>query len=102
MYDIWIREYATDKKIDWKTFNYFQFSANWSKCSAKDIAKLQSWAFIKFYFTKLRFLKLIFSLKRSQIIGFSRKVLKILLPTGLYNTFIDWIKGNKKIYHSMR
>ena len=101
LYNIWVREYAPEKNIDWKTFNYYQFNANWSKCSTKDISKLQSWAFIKFYFTKLRFLKVILSLKRSQVVLFIRRVLKIFLTTELYNIILSRDKNLIKISNPM-
>ncbi len=96
LYNIWLNQYAVDKKIDWKTFNYYQFYADWSECTPKEIEKLQSWAFFKFYFTKLRFIKVFFSLKNRQIVLFLKRVIKILLPTKLYDTLFTKKESNYK------
>ena len=88
LYDMWLEKYAKDEKIDWKNFNYYQFRADWSECSPKEIAKLQTWGFIKFYLTKFRFIKVLFSLQRRQIILFLKRITKILLTTGLYDRFL--------------
>ena len=85
LYDIWIEKYSKNENINWKTFNYNQFYADWSECTPKEIAKLQTYGFFKFYLTKLRFIKLLFSLKRSQIVLFFKRVLKIILATEIYN-----------------
>ena len=101
LYDIWVESYAKDKNINWKTFNYNQFYADWSECSPKEIAKLQSYAFTKFYLTKLRFMKLIFALKRSQVSLFLKRVIKIILTTELYN-FLFVKKQNEKFINPSR
>ena len=96
LYDLWIEKYAKNKDINWKTFNYNQFYADWSECTPKEIAKLQTQGFLKFYFTKFRFLKVLFSLKKSQIILFSKRVIKVLLPTELYNFLFVKVEGEIK------
>ena len=35
--DWYLSETLEDKDIDWKTFCYEQFEADWSECSAKEI-----------------------------------------------------------------
>ena len=89
LYDIWIDLYGKNKNIDWKSFSMEQFSADWAECSAKDIARLQTWGFIKFYLTKFRFLKLLFSLRTHQLITFIKRILRIVFSTNLYNRFIN-------------
>lgn len=89
LYDMWIEIYGKDKNIDWKSFAMEQFSADWAECSAKDIARLQTWGFIKFYFTKFRFLRLLFSLRKHQLITFTKRILRIVFSTNLYNRFIN-------------
>ena len=89
LYDMWIDLYGKNKNIDWKSFSMEQFSADWAECSAKDIARLQTWGFIKFYLTKFRFLKLLYSLRTHQLITFIKRILRIVFSTNLYNRFIN-------------
>ena len=96
LYDIWIEKYSKNKDIDWKTFNYNQFYADWSECSPKEIANLQTYAFIKFYLTKFRFIKVLFSLKNNQIILFFKRVIKIILTTEIYNRLFSKNEANIK------
>ena len=97
LYDIWIEKYAKNQNINWKTFNYNQFYADWSECTPKEIAKLQTYGFLKFYLTKFRFFKVLFSLKKSQIILFLKKVLKIILTTEIYNFL--FVKNEGEVKH---
>ena len=46
--------HSKNKDIDWKSFCYEQFYADWAECSPKEIAKLQTFAFFKFYLTKFQ------------------------------------------------
>ena len=96
LYDMWLEKYAKDKKIDWKTFNYYQFYSDWSECTPKEIAKLQSWGFMKFYLTKFRFLKVLFSLQRRQIILFCKRIIKIILTTEMYDRLFTKNESNYK------
>ena len=96
LYDMWLEKYAKDKKIDWKTFNYYQFYSDWSECTPKEIAKLQSWGFMKFYLTKFRFLKVLFSLQRRQIILFCKRIIKIILTTEMYDRLFTKRESNYK------
>ena len=97
LYDIWIEKYSKNENINWKTFNYNQFYADWSECTPKKIAKLQIYGFFKFYLTKFRFIKVLFSLKKSQIILFLKRVLKVILTTEIYNFLFVKRKGEIKI-----
>ena len=96
LYNIWIEKYATNKKIDWKTFNYYQFYADWSECTAKEISKLQSIAFFKFYLTKFRFLKVLLSLEKRQIFLFFKRIIKIILTTEIYDRIFTKKDSNFK------
>ena len=96
LYDMWLEKYAKDKEIDWKNFNYYQFYADWSECTPKEIAKLQTWGFMKFYLMKFRFLKILFSLKRKQIILFCQRVIKIMLTIELYDRLFTKRESNYK------
>ena len=89
LYDMWLEKYGKDKNIDWKTFAMEQFSADWAECSAKEISRLQTWGFIKFYLTKFRFLKLLFSLRNYQLIMFFKRVFKVVFSSNLYNRIIN-------------
>ena len=77
LYNMWIELYGKNKNIDWKSFTTEQFTADWAACSGKEIARLQTWGFVKFYLTKFRFLKLLFSLQKHQLITFTKRILKI-------------------------
>ena len=96
LYDMWLEKYAKDKIIDWKNFNYYQFYADWSECTPKEIAKLQTWGFMKFYLTKFRFLKVLFSLQRRQIILFCKRIIKITLTTEMYDRLFTKNESNYK------
>ena len=96
LYDIWIEKYSKNKDIDWKTFNYNQFYADWSECTPKEIAKLQTYAFFKFYFTQFRFIKVLFSLKKNQFVLFFKRVIKIILTTEIYNRVFSKNEANIK------
>ena len=89
LYDMWIEKYGKDKNIDWKSFSMEQFSADWAEVSSKEIARLQTLGFIKFYLTRFRFLRLIFSLKKHQLVTFSKRILKIVFSTNLYNRILN-------------
>jgi radical SAM superfamily enzyme YgiQ (UPF0313 family) len=89
LYNMWIELYGKNKNIDWKNFTTEQFTADWAACSGKEIARLQTWGFVKFYLTKFRFLKLLFSLQKHQLITFTKRILKIVFNTNLYNRFIN-------------
>jgi len=89
LYNMWIELYGKNKNIDWKSFTMEQFTADWAACSGKEIARLQTWGFVKFYLTKFRFLKLLFSLQKHQLITFTKRILKIVFNTNLYNRFIN-------------
>tara|TARA_B100001964_G_C14193612_1_gene582280 strand:+ start:55 stop:1542 length:1488 start_codon:yes stop_codon:yes gene_type:complete len=89
LYNMWIELYGKNKNIDWKSFTTEQFTADWAACSGKEIARLQTWGFVKFYLTKFRFLKLLFSLQKHQLITFTKRILKIVFNTNLYNRFIN-------------
>ena len=103
MYDLWLKNYSKDKKIDWKTFRVDQFNANWAAVTPKELERLQRLAFFKFYFTKWRFFKFIFTLKRNQIYAFYKRVMLILLPAEWYNRiFFGKSKDTKFINSAQR
>ena len=103
LYDIWLEKYSKDEDIDWKSFNYDQFYADWAECTPDEIAKLQTKAFFKFYLTKFRFLKVFFSLKRNQIFIFAKRLLKIIFANEFYNRlFTKKVTNLKFINPSLR
>ena len=73
-----------------------QFSADWADCSAKEISRLQTYGFLKFYLTRFRFLKLLLSLRRHQLVTFVKRILKVFLSSNLYNRFINRTAMNFK------
>jgi len=105
LFDLWVEKYAKDGKIDWKTFNYYQFDANWSECSFDEIAKLQTKGTIKFYSRPDRLLKILIQLKPSQYVPGIKRLIKILLGTNFYNTVISRqgkIKKKDSIIHQQQ
>lgn len=105
LFDLWVEKYAKDGKIDWKTFNYYQFDANWSECSFDEIAKLQIKGTIKFYSRPDRLLKILTQLKPSQYVSGIKRLIKILLGTNFYNTVISRqgkIKKKDSVIHQQQ
>jgi len=96
LYDIWLEKYSKNSNIDWKTFSSEQYSAEWSECTSKEIEKLQIFGFLKFYLTKFRFFKMLFSLKRNQFILFSKRVIKFAFTSKLYNRIFTKQSTNLK------
>ena len=89
LFDLWIEKYAEGGKIDWKTFNYYQFDADWSECTFEEIAKLQTKAAIKFYSRPDRFFKILVQLKPAQYLPGLKRLIKILVGTNFYNKVIS-------------
>jgi anaerobic magnesium-protoporphyrin IX monomethyl ester cyclase len=83
IYDIWKRDYSDGKEIDWSTFNYYAFRANWSKVSGEDLAKLQRWGHLRFYLQPRNFFRIIFRMRPSQY----RHALKRLANMGAFKFF---------------
>lgn len=88
LFDLWVEEYAKDGKIDWKTFDYYQFDADWSECNFDEISKLQTLGFIKFYSKPGRLLKFLSQLEAGQYLTVAKRLLKIVLPPRFYNSVI--------------
>jgi len=85
LYDMWLKKYAKNKDIDWKTFRLDQFDADWADVTPKKLASLQKLAFFKFYFSRWRFFKFIYTLKFNQFYSFFQRVLLVLMPADWYN-----------------
>jgi len=96
LYYIWLEKYAKNEKIDWKTFNYYQFYADWSECTAREISKLQTKAVFKFYCSQFRLFKTIASLRPAQYLSFFKRVIRILLSTSFYNPIFTRRSSNYK------
>ena len=88
LFDLWVEKYAKGNAIDWKTFNYYQFDADWSECSFDEISRLQNIGFIKFYSKPKRLLKFLSQVKVSQYLTLTKRLLKIFLPPKFYNSVI--------------
>ena len=78
-----------DKNIDWKTFNMDQFNADWAAVPAKEVERVQKIAFFKFYFTKWRIFKFLYTLKANQIFKFHKRVMSVLLTSKWYNRIFN-------------
>ena len=88
LFDLWVEKYAKGGAIDWKTFDYYQFDADWSECSFDEISRLQTIGFIKFYSKPKRLLKFLSQLEVSQYLTLTKRLMKILLPPKFYNSVI--------------
>ena len=88
LFDLWVEEYAKGGVIDWKTFDYYQFDADWSECSFDEISRLQTIGFIKFYSKPKRLFKFLAQLEVSQYLTLTKRLMKILLPPKFYNSVI--------------
>lgn len=89
LFDLWVEKYSKTNSIDWKTFNYYQFDANWSECSFEEISKLQTRAVFRFYSRPDRLFKVLTQLKLPQYPRAIKRLIKILLNTKFYNSTIS-------------
>ena len=88
LFDLWLQEYSKTSTIDWKTFDYYQFDADWSECSFEEISRLQTIGFLKFYSKPARLFKFLSQLKISQYGTVVKRLMKIVLPPSFYNSVI--------------
>ena len=88
LFDLWVEKYAKGGAIDWKTFDYYQFDADWSECSFDEISKLQTIGFIKFYSKPKRLFKFLAQLEMTQYLTLTKRLMKIILPPKFYNSVI--------------
>ena len=89
LFDLWEEKYSETGKVDWKTFNYYQFDADWADCSFEEIAKLQTRATFRFYLRPKQLLTMLKQLNFSQYKRAITRLAKILLGTRTYNTVIS-------------
>lgn len=89
LFDLWEEKYSETGKVDWKTFNYYQFDADWADCSFEEIAKLQTRATFRFYIRPKQLLTMLKQLNFAQYKRAITRLAKILLGTRTYNTVIS-------------
>ena len=89
LFDLWEEKYSETGKVDWKTFNYYQFDADWADCSFEEIAKLQTRATLRFYLRPKQLFTMLKQLKFAQYKRAITRLAKILLGTRTYNTVIS-------------
>ena len=89
LFDLWEEKYSETGKVDWKTFNYYQFDADWADCSFEEIAKLQTRATLRFYLRPKQLLTMLKQLNFAQYKRAITRLAKILLGTRTYNTVIS-------------
>ena len=89
LFDLWEEKYSETGKVDWKTFNYYQFDADWADCSFEEIAKLQTRATFRFYLRPKQLLTMLKQLNFAQYKRAITRLAKILLGTRTYNTVIS-------------
>jgi len=89
LFDLWEEKYSETGKVDWKTFNYYQFDADWADCSFEEIAKLQTRATFRFYMRPKQLLTMLKQLNFAQYKRAITRLAKILLGTRTYNTVIS-------------
>ena len=97
---MWLEKYAKNKDIDWKTFRLDQFNADWAAVSPKKLENLQRLAFFKFYFSRWRFFKFIYTLKWNQWYSFFQRVMLVLMPSEWYNRIYYGNSKNTKFINS--
>ena len=86
--------------MDWKTFNYYQFDADWADCSFEEIAKIQTNANFRFYIRP----KVLFPIAKRMIFGSTNHMLPIsFILTGYKRAFIRLCKIflSTKLYNSV-
>ena len=88
LFDLWEEKYSETGKVDWKTFNYYQFDADWADCSFEEIAKLQTRATFRFYMRPKQLFTMMRQLKFAQYKRAFTRLIKILLNTRFYNSAI--------------
>jgi len=89
LFDLWEEKYSETGKVDWKTFNYYQFDADWADCSFEEIAKLQTRATFRFYMRPKQLLTMLKQLNFAQYKRATTRLAKILLGARTYNTVIS-------------
>lgn len=93
IYTLWREEYSKGKDIDWSTFNYYEFTADWSDISAEELAKLQKLGHMRFYLRPSRFLHMVRYMRPQQY----ALVLKRLLRMGRAGTVFDVQRQRAKL-----
>ena len=88
LFDLWEEKYSESGKVDWKTFNYYQFNANWADCTFEEIAKLQTKATLRFYIRPKQLFTMLKQLKFAQYKRAITRLAKILFKTDFYNSAI--------------
>lgn len=82
IYEWWKNEWGKGQEIDWSTFNYYQFNADWAEVPAQEIGRIQRRAHFEFYSRPRNFLKVISSLRPRQY----RYVLRRLTNLGVFRS----------------
>ena len=100
LYDYWLEHCSKNKNIDWKNFRMDQFNADWAAVSPKRLERLQKIAFFKFYFTKWRVFKFIYTLNFNQFYAFYKRVMSVLLSSKMYNFLFNRKVTNTKFINS--
>ena len=85
LYDLWISKYAKDTEIDWKHISGERFNGEWCEVPPKELDRLQTIAFFKFYFTKWRIFKILWALNVNQIGRFAKRILAVSIKSKWYN-----------------
>ncbi|MBM4439235.1 MAG: radical SAM protein [Candidatus Rokubacteria bacterium] len=80
IYDYWREHYAGGAEIDWSTFNYYAFEANWAAVSAREIVRIQKRAHLRFYLRPRNMLRMLSRLRPAQY----RFLMKRLANLGLF------------------
>ena len=100
LFDLWEEKYSKNGKVDWTTFNYYQFDADWADCSFEEIAKIQTNANFRFYIRP----KVLFPIAKRMIFGSTNHMLPIsFILTGYKRAFIRLCKIflSTKLYNSV-
>ena len=77
IYEWWKREWGQGMDIQWATFNYYQFNADWSEVSAEQLNRLQKRAHFRFYSRPGNFFNIVRSLRPAQYVFAIRRLLNL-------------------------
>jgi anaerobic magnesium-protoporphyrin IX monomethyl ester cyclase len=82
IHEWWKREWSKGREIDWSTFNYYRFKADWSEVPADELGRIQRRAHFRFYSRPRNFFKVVRSLRPRQY----RYVVKRLAHLGAFRS----------------
>lgn len=74
IYDWWRREHAGEGEIDWSTFNYYAFNADWSPVTPRELGRLQRRGHVRFYLRPRNLARVVGRLRPAQYAWVMRRL----------------------------